>query len=213
LNTYLPYTGVGFEKANGEHVDVVSELAYLLGINGFSLRSGGYLGVSSFFESGTSEAFKSPSCTGRPFALRKGTEVNAVKEIYLAYRGFNNHNDDAIFDYSETHKTRMKAFLAKAGIDRAVANADSPFVQRDAMVRMYQLLGFRLNEPSKFMVTWTPDGVHRAEGVTHNTGPTGISIIMAQHFKIPVLNIGNEKQLNQVKERIKQLRSGELIKK
>jgi hypothetical protein len=213
LTVYLPYTGLGFEHVPSTESSIINELATLLGENGFTLRSGAYFGASAQFEAGANEAFKSASCANRPLSLRKGGEVSPLKEIYLGYRGFNNHNEDAIYEYSEAHKERMRRFLKTMDLGRSMESIDSPFAQRDAMVRMYQLLGITLKVNSKFMVVWTPDGVGDAEHVTRDTGPTGISIILASHFKIPVLNIGNGKHLTKIKERMLQLKSGEGIKK
>lgn len=213
MTNYLPYTGVGFEDIPDIESCILTEISYLLAQNGFTLRSGGYLGASASFEKGVNDAFKTSACTDRSFSMRGIGTVSPLKEIYMPYRGFNNHDDDSIYNYDEKHKERIRRFLATMRLDRSVSDADSPYVLRDCAVRLYQVLGFSLNSNSKFLICWTPDGVTEAKNVTRNTGPTGISIILADHFKMPVMNIGNETNMQQIQNRITQLKSGRSVKK
>lgn len=67
----------------------------------------------------------------------------------------------------------------------------SPYAQRLMARNGYQVLGYTLKEPAKFVLCWTPDGVENGEHTTRNTGGTGHAIRLATAFGIPVINTAN----------------------
>lgn len=54
----------------------------------------------------------------------------------------------------------------------------------------YQVLGAGLNDPSKRVICWTPDGVETG-ATTRATGGTGQAIRIAAAYGIPISNLGN----------------------
>lgn len=55
----------------------------------------------------------------------------------------------------------------------------------------YQVLGPNLDDPSHFLLCWTPDGVNAGEDTTNATGGTGQAIRVACAFGVPVCNLNH----------------------
>ncbi len=64
----------------------------------------------------------------------------------------------------------------------------------------FQVLGPNLDDPSDFVVCWTPDGAEKAEDTSEVTGGTGTAIRIASTYEIPVYNLRNKKSQHAVKE-------------
>jgi len=62
----------------------------------------------------------------------------------------------------------------------------------------FQVLGPRLNEPSEFLICWTPDGCITHQSRSWNTGGTGTAISIADKYEVPVLNLKNPSTYNQI---------------
>jgi len=63
----------------------------------------------------------------------------------------------------------------------------------DLMARnAYQVLGYSMNEPSDFVLCWTPDGCESDDDRTRATGGTGQAISIASAYGIPIINIAND---------------------
>jgi hypothetical protein len=60
-------------------------------------------------------------------------------------------------------------------------NSCSPFVKKLHGRNAFQVLGINLNDPSKFLICWTPGG-----GIV---GGTGTAISIAEYYKVPVYNL------------------------
>ncbi len=56
----------------------------------------------------------------------------------------------------------------------------------------FQVLGPNLNDPSKLLVCWTPDGVEQGAKTSSKTGGTGQAIRIATAYKVPVFNLKNK---------------------
>lgn len=66
-----------------------------------------------------------------------------------------------------------------------------------------QVLGVDLlQETSKFVVCWTPDGVERGNDTTKKTGGTGQAIRIASSYHVPVFNLKNPDSFAAVNELI-----------
>jgi hypothetical protein len=63
-----------------------------------------------------------------------------------------------------------------------------------------QVLGPNLNEPSEFLICWTPDGCISHQKRRINTGGTGTAISIANAYNIPIHNLGNINHLHQWKQ-------------
>ena len=53
----------------------------------------------------------------------------------------------------------------------------------------FQVLGFNLNEPSEFLICWTPDGCTQHIGRSIQTGGTGTAISIAEAYGTRVCNL------------------------
>lgn len=135
---------------------------------------------------------RSGGARGADRAFEMGAdEADGTKEIYLPYRGFNKST-------SKLYKVTREA--------RILANQFHPnwpalgCVARDFMGRnCYQLLGLDLKTPTEFIICWTPNG--------KITGGTGQALRMAEHYRIPVFNLGSM-SLDEVDEGISTILEG-----
>lgn len=67
----------------------------------------------------------------------------------------------------------------------------------------YQVLGKNLNNPSDFLICWTPDGCKTRKDRSKTTGGTGQTISIAYTFSVPIFNLKNESDLKRLKQFIK----------
>lgn len=56
---------------------------------------------------------------------------------------------------------------------------------------VFQVLGAELDDPSKFVICWTPDGAQFTGETSRETGGTGMAIRIANHFGVPVFNLAD----------------------
>lgn len=56
----------------------------------------------------------------------------------------------------------------------------------------YQVLGLNLDDPVKFVLCYTPDGIEDAKSRTKDSGGTAQAIAIADHLGIPVINMKNK---------------------
>ena len=54
---------------------------------------------------------------------------------------------------------------------------------------VFQVLGEFVNDPTEFLVCWTPDGAETAKDSSKKTGGTGTAIRIADMFGVPVFNL------------------------
>lgn len=158
------YTGIGSRKTPYPVCKQMTRLAEHLETRGFYLRSGGADRADLAFESG----------------------VRFKKDIYLPWQGFNKSRSGLYliqplaFDLSE--------YIYNAGRPNGWSLL-TPGVKRLMARNSYQVLGFDLATPSKFVVCWTPDGCQHWRDRTYKTGGTGQAIHLASYFGIPVFNL------------------------
>ena len=63
----------------------------------------------------------------------------------------------------------------------------------DLMARnAYQVLGYTMNNPSDFLLCWTPDGCEEDATRSRTTGGTGQAISIASAYDVPVINLAND---------------------
>lgn len=192
MSKYIAYTGLGAEIAPNSILELIRETSSLLAASGRTLRSGASKGCSVSFESGVTDAFRSNMCSGRPLTARPGSLLPPLKEIYLPYRGFENHPDDAVFDYDAGLKSRIIGFIKNSILGQEFDKIQNPYLIKDYVARVYQLLGESLKQPSKFLLCWSPDGGRIHSEVDLSAGQTSVSICLAEILKIPVFNLANE---------------------
>lgn len=106
----------------------------------------------------------------------------------------------------ESGTTYAQVFFAGHATDetRTLARHYHPAPERlygdalDLMARnAYQVLGPQLDEPSEFVVCWTPDGTEKV--TSRATGGTGQAIRIAVDHGIPVFNLYNSDAVARLK--------------
>jgi len=137
-----------------------------LGALNLTLRSGAAGGADHAFESGCN------------IALGK-------KEIYLPWKCFNSSDSDLYYIPPEAYEVAGDVYGATWKFQKG---ATRKFMARNMM----QVMGLGLDEPSKFVLCWTPDGCTNKEQRTQETGGTGQAIAYADEMGIPVFNFKNE---------------------
>jgi len=162
------YTGIGSRETPVKILHIMTNIATALEKKGWLLRSGGADGADLAFENG----------------------VTKYKNIYLPWRGFNDstsnlyHISDEALEIASRHHPGW-------------AHLSSPI--RKLMARnVYQVQGVNLDQNSKFLICWTPDGCESAETRTNKTGGTGLAISLASELGIPIFNLKNEASLERV---------------
>lgn len=146
------YTGVGSRETPTEVCDFLQDVAVRLSAN-YVLRSGGAVGADAAFES--------------------GVLLETAKEIWVPYVGFRGHK-------SKMTPSKEAFAIAKSihpAWDR-LNNVGKALHARNC----HQVLGISLNEPSKFLLCWTPQGQIK--------GGTATAIKLALNNNIPILNFG-----------------------
>lgn len=119
---------------------------------------------------------RSGGAKGADSAFEDGCDsVHGKKEIYLPYAFFN-RNQSPLF--GSHYGARRIAKLFHPNWDN-IGDHGRDFMGRNT----YQVLGVDLNKPTEFIVCWTPHG--------KIVGGTGQALRMADHYRIPVINLGS----------------------
>lgn len=151
------YTGIGSRRTPPDILSMMTLIAKTLYNMHYVLRSGAADGADSAFEEG----------------------AGVHKEIFIPWNGFNNRkigetgvipnvSDEAMRIAGEYHPAWHRcSFTAKKLHARNV----------------YQVLGLNLDEPSNFVICWTPNG--------SGSGGTGQAIRIAKVHNIPVFDLGS----------------------
>ena len=164
------YTGVGSRKTPEPILALMQTLAQTLARRGFTLRSGAAEGADSAFEVGSGEA----------------------KEIYLPWRGFNGSSSQFYVITDEALEMAARAHPAW--------NRLPPAARKLHARNCYQVLGLKLDVPSRFLVCWTPDGATHPRECTRETGGTGTAIRLAALHGVPVFNLAHPEHRERVEE-------------
>lgn len=115
-------------------------------------------------------------------------EKEGKMDIYLPWEYFN-HNHSRLF--GATKDARMMASVFHPNWSN-VGPAGRDFMGRNC----YQILGRDLKTPTDFVICWTPGGKFE--------GGTGQALRMADHYHIPILNMGCV-PLDEIEETIMEL--------
>lgn len=127
----------------------------------FCLRSGGAMGADSAFELGAGNN----------------------KEIYLPRDTFNGreHDGKLFFNYNRLPRADGARSLTQLfhPVPHVLSDYGIDLMSRNAM----QVFGRNLNDPVQFVLIWTSNG--------ETLGGSGQAIRIAEHFKIPIFNMGS----------------------
>ncbi|MCF8002098.1 MAG: hypothetical protein K9K76_09600 [Halanaerobiales bacterium] len=178
-NNKIFYTGIGSHDTPKPIKDIIEKLAYLLGENGYILRSGGSKGADTAFEVGAKKS-------------------KSFFEIFLPWGKFNNREGEGYINTLDLTNYQEAVLISKKHHPNFLnlKEESKKLIVRDT----YQVLGIDLNTPSKFMVCWTKDGCITDRDRTEFTGGTGQAISIASKKNIPIFNL----KLNEHKRIIKE---------
>jgi hypothetical protein len=178
---YKPYAGIGSRETPKTICKMMEKIAFGLGRQGYTCRTGGADGADRAFLKGSKEAY-----------FRRGT---ARPELFLPWPGFNgNHSTFSIPPVAAFAIARRY----HPGYDR-MSQAVQKLMARNAQ----QIQGRDLQYNSKFVICWTPDGCIDGESRTKKTGGTGQAIEHAAALGIPVFNLAREEHYAQFEAYLK----------
>lgn len=153
------YTGIGSRRTPKHILQLMTSFANEASELGLILRSGAADGADTAFEQGS----------------------NGQCEIFLPWKNFNNHPSPLYDVPKQAYEIASKYHPMWERLGGAVRS----LLARD----IQQVLGQNLDDPSSFVVCWTPDGAETAAEYSIKTGGTGMAICCADDYGIPVLNL------------------------
>jgi len=159
------YTGIGSRKTPKDILSLMVRFGSAMAREDVILRSGGADGADAAFEAG---------CDAE----------NGQKQIFVPWRGFNNSS-------SKLYATMAEAYEIASRIHPAWDRC-SQAAQKLHARNCHQVLGPNLDDPSGFVVCWTPDG--------KVVGGTATAINLAKQRGIKVLNMAIPSELVLVEE-------------
>lgn len=184
------YAGIGSRTTPEDVLELMGKIAWYLSFAGWTLRTGGADGADTAFQ--THALLAADSSTHTP--------SSGSTELYLPWSGFG--------DWGHLERTRpslkgrLKVYaeptpeafalsrdfhpIGPGGWDTFLSSAVKKLMARNA----HQALGRELDDPSAFVLCWTPDGVTLT--TTRQTGGTGQAIRIANGNGIPVFNLQRE---------------------
>lgn len=157
------YAGIG-SRTTPDHVLIqMHDIATILANAGWGLRSGAAPGADTAFEIGCNAA-------------------NGQKEIFLPWKGFNGSDSPHFHIPGEAFEISREAYGPRLD-----------FMKRPVKLLMarnvLQVLGPTLDDPCKFVVCFTPDGITHGSQRGKQTGGTGQAISIASNNNVPVFNL------------------------
>lgn len=125
-------------------------------------------------------------------------------ELLLPWEGFNGHTT-GVWNYSKEQLKFADSILKRVYPFQIHRYETMMFFRRN----VFQVLGICSKESeikkSKFVLCWTPDGcINRAQYNRDVTGGTGIAIMVADLFDVPVYNIQRKDHRREILDFIKQ---------
>lgn len=156
------YAGVGSRRAGPEILSFFEFCGGRLKELGYTLRSGAAIGCDSAFE------------------LKAGTEA----QIFVAKKSLlATHPHYYYQDITPDHP----AYKLASQIHPAWG-ACSEYARQLHARNCFQVLGPNLDDPSRFLLCWTPCGSQTAQECNINTGGTATAIRLAHKRGIPIFN-------------------------
>jgi hypothetical protein len=119
-------------------------------------------------------------------------------EIYLPWKGFMKHRT-GIYEYTEEQIQFAEYLVWKVYPVLVQDKTHLELFRRN----VFQCIGLSTcvedADPSKFLLCWTPDGcVDMASYKWGETGGTGVAIMVAREFDIPVFNMRRKEHMKMV---------------
>ncbi len=159
------YTGIGSRNTPAEILLLMSKIAIFLSENNYILRSGG--------------------AKGADLAFSKSIDDNK-KQIFLPWKGFNNN-------YNHKYPILKDALKMAEEFHPAWENC-SEGARKLHSRNCYQVLGYDLKTPSKFVICWTRNG--------KLIGGTATALRIAKKYNIKIYNLAIKEDKKFCEERI-----------
>lgn len=172
------FTGIGSRETPKWIGLVLSKFTNYMTSRGYILRSGGAPGADTFCEDGVTNTLLKDS--------------NDFKEIYIPWKGFNG-SDSNLHTIEDSDEV-----IAIAEDNHPAYKYLKPQVKKLMNRNVYQVLGKDLNTPSEFVICYTSDGCKSHVTRTNKTGGTGLAISVASKNNVPIINLGDEYDLNMI---------------
>lgn len=172
------FTGIGSRTIPDDIKEIISKFTKYMTMQGFIYRSGGADGTDKGSEAGV---------------------VDNRKEIYIPWKGFNK-SDSLLFKLVDSDDT-----IKIASENHPAYEYLKPPVKKLMNRNVYQVLGYDLKTPSKFIICYTEDGCKSHLTRTSKTGGTGLAISVASKLGIPIINLGNKDDLELIKKLLKSI--------
>lgn len=167
------YAGIGSRETPDHVLAIMRKCAARLCQIGFILRTGGAKGADSAFEDGC---------------------LKASRQVFLPWRGFMG-NSSPLYDLSNFGEAHDLASTLHPAWGRLKASE-----MRLHARNMYQVLGYSLSLPARFVLCYSKDGAETEAEVTRQTGGTGQAIRLASRAGIPVFNMARSCALDRLAE-------------
>lgn len=167
------YTGVGSRKTPREVLALMRALAGELARQGWTLRSGHAPGADQAFEIG----------------------AHGQAEIFLPWPGY---EDKVLIQGARLERPDPEAYTIAREFHPNWAACSSGAKALHAR-NVHQILGRWLNDPSRFMICWTPGG--------NTTGGTGTAIRLAEHWGVETYNLALASHRGRVERMVEMARA------
>lgn len=169
------FTGIGSRETPDTICQTMTEFAFLLS-GTYTLRTGNAKGADTAFVKGSNN--HEVYCPNH----------NQVEKFKRTIVGANAIDSSSLELWEEAKKMAEHYHPAWSKLSPPA---------KDLITRnTFQVLGPSLNDPSKFLVCWTPDGAKHS--TTAKTGGTGQAIRIANSYDIPVYNLANDGDLSTI---------------
>lgn len=127
---------------------------------------------------------RSGGADGADLAFEKGVDKEEYKEIFLPWKNFNG-NKSFLLATKDSFEMASKIVTYWNNL----SDGAKALKARNC----HQILGIDLNTPVDFVVCWTKDG--------KDSGGTGMACRLARLYRIPVFNMHNPEEIEELKKR------------
>jgi hypothetical protein len=160
-DTAAAYAGIGSRRTPNEILVLMESLAERLAEEGWTLRSGGARGADQAFIAGAQRA-------------------GGAADVYLPWPGYEGIAEPRL-------QNATPAALDLAAFHHPAWGSCRRGAKALHARNCHQILGATLDDPSSFVVCWTPDG--SLDGAGASSGGTGQALRIASSRGIAVVNL------------------------
>ena len=169
INKELVYTGIGSRETPADFLKLFRDVASHLGRLGYTLRSGGAQGADQAFEQGCDK-------------------VGGFKRIYLPWPKFENSTSTLFCITNEAFEFASKYHPGWSRLSQGA--------QKLHARNVYQVLGYNLDQKTKFIICYTKGGT--------GAGGTGQALRIAKDRNIPIFDAGRYKTMPEAHKALKE---------